>query len=390
MTLPPLLLAALALPGLLAALEKPSLIAVIPLNVGENYRLYLPVRINGAEFSCNLDSGGGDRIYLDRTKALAAGIQPIGEGYSAGPQAASRTTDLRAQVTLEIGALKLPRQELVMQNRPSPDYQCTVGLQTLKQYVVEIGYQPPALRVHASAHYAVAKLGHAVPFLIEGGNPFVQVAFSLPNGGPIPARLAIDTGGGRSAVYLSKSFVDQHNILGRVPKTVPDLWSGSSAGLPRVLAARFDKLQLGDVELPRPIAFLARVPGFGGANEPDGLLCPDFLRRFNVTFDYPRRLLILEPGSHYGDEAPFDSSGTLIYREGQNPYRVLKVIEGSPAAEAGLQPGDIVLDLDGRLDSELSMGEIRAALESAGRECSLHIQRGPDVFAVKLKLRPLI
>ncbi|MGO9095871.1 MAG: PDZ domain-containing protein [Bryobacteraceae bacterium] len=390
MTIRPLLLASLAIPGLLAAAEKPSQIAVIPLNVGENYRLSLPVRINGAEFSCNIDSGGGDLIYLDKAKALAAGIQPIGEGYSAGPQAASMNTDLRAQVTLEIGALKLPGQELVMQNRPSPDYQCTVGLQTLKQYVVELSYQPPALRVHAPDRYVAAKPGHAIPFVLEGGNAFVQAVFSLPNGSPIPARLAIDTGGDRSAVYLSKSFVDQHNILDRVPKTVPDLWSGSSAGLPRVLAARFDKLQLGDVELPHPIAFLARVPGFGGVSEPDGLLCPDFLRRFNVTFDYPHRKLILEPGPHFADEAPFDSSGALIYREGQNPYRVLKVIPGSPAAEAGLQPGDILLDLDGRLDTELSMGEIRAALESAGRECSLHVQRGTAVFGVKLKLRPLI
>ena len=390
MTLPPLHLAALAIPGLLAAAEKPAPVAAIPLNVGENYRLYLPVRINGAEFSCNLDSGGGDRIYLDKTKALAAGIRPIGEGYSSGPQAASMATDLRAQATLEIGPLKLSGQELVMQNRPSPDYQCVVGLQTLKQYVVELTYQPPALRIHAPDRYVVGKLGHAVPFALDNGNPFVQVAFYLPKGDPIPARLAIDTGGGRSAVYLSKTFVDQHNILDRVPKTVPDLWSGSSAGLPRVLAARFDKLQLADVELPRPIAFLARVPGFGGLNEPDGLLCPDFLRRFNVTFDYPHRKLILEPGPHFVDEAPFDSSGTLIYREGQNPSRVLEVVPGSPAAEAGLQPHDIVLDFDGRLDSELSMGEIRAALESAGRECTLHIQRGAEVFAVKLKLRPLI
>ena len=390
MTLRPLLSAFLAIPGLLAALEKPSLIATIPLNVGENYRLYLPVRINGAEFSCNLDSGGGDRIYLDKAKALAAGIQPMGEGYSAGPQAASMATDLRAQVTLEIGGLKLPGQELVMQSRPSPDYQCVVGLQTLKHYVVELRYQPPVLRVHAAAQYVVAKLGHAIPFVLDNGNPFVQVVLSLPDGDPIPARLSIDTGGGRYEVYLSKSFVDQHSILTRVPKTVPDFWSGMAGDQPRVLAARFDKLQFGDLELPRPIASLARVPGFGGVNEPDGLLCPDFLKRFNLTFDYPHLKMILEPGPRFADEAPFDSSGTLIYREGQNPYRVFKVIPGSPAADAGLQPGDTVLEFDGRPASQLSMGEIRAALQSAGRDCSLRIQRGPDVLALKLKLRPLI
>ena len=39
--------------------------------VGENYGLYLPAHIHGSEFTCSLDSGGGDRIYLDRGKASA-------------------------------------------------------------------------------------------------------------------------------------------------------------------------------------------------------------------------------------------------------------------------------------------------------------------------------
>ena len=47
-------------------------------------------------------------------------------------------------------------------------------------------------------------------------------------------------------------------------------------------------------------------------------------------------LAFVERGQHFGDDMPFDASGTIIYGDGQNGYRVRRVVEGSPAAEAGL------------------------------------------------------
>jgi membrane-associated protease RseP (regulator of RpoE activity) len=150
------------------------------------------------------------------------------------------------------------------------------------------------------------------------------------------------------------------------------------------------KLSVGPVELPRPIFTLHQERGFGGGAEPDGLLCPGFLRRFKLIFDYPHQKLILEPGSHFGDEMPFDSSGLMVWRQGEAPYRVTKVIEDSPASEAGLRQGDIVLEVDGKPAGRLSYAEISNVLMADGRECQLRIRRGEDVSTVKLKLRRLI
>jgi len=385
-----LVLASVAFSGVLAAGQGASPVSLIPLRMGENYALYAPARINGSEFVCSLDSGGGDRIYLDKSKAMAAGIKPVAEGRSAGPQAGSMTSDARTKVVLELGALKLGGQELIMQNRPYAGFECVIGLTVLKKYVVELSYQPPTLRVFDASQYKYSGHGHVIPFVIDDGNPFVDVNLLFPAGDPISARLALDTGGGRPTGYLSKSFIDKHGIMSRVSKAVPDYWSGMAGNQPRVLATRLPMLELGDLKVARPILFLWQVRGFGGANEPDGLLCPDFLRRFTLIINYPRLELILSPGPHFRDETPFDASGTLIYREGENPYRVFKVTDGSPAAEAGLKEGDVVLEIDGRPASQVSMSEISEILQADGRECSLRIKRGEAVLTVKVKLHTLI
>ena len=365
-------------------------LASIPIEIGNDYHLYVQARVNGSDaIRCGLDSGGGDRSYLDRQKAAALGIQPTAQGYSGGPQASSVTADARATVTWELGGLKLPDTKLIMKDRPYADFACGIGLGVLRQYVVELDYDVPVVRVYDPAKYELSG-GQAVPFTLEQGTPFVNVAIAFGEGDPVQARLAVDTGGGRPAAYLTKSFLDRSGIMERLTKTVPDFSSGFSGGQPRVLAARVERLSAGTVELTRPIIYLWRVRGFGGGSEPDGLLCPDFLRRFRIVFDHPHRRLVLDPGAHFGDEMPFDASGTVIYRDGQNPYRVLRAIEGSPAAEAGLRPGDIVLEIDGKPAAQLSNQEIAAVLRQAGRVLTLVIQRGEEKHSVRLKLQKLL
>jgi hypothetical protein len=278
-----------------------------------------------------------------------------------------------------------------MQNMPVGDL-CILGMGTLRQFVVELDYDALALRLYPSAMYQRSATTEIVPFSEEDTGPILTAAITLPKGERIQVRMVVDTGCGRPAGYLSKSFIDKHSLMGKVSKTVPYFWSDVMDNQqPKVLATRMDELSLGSFKLPRPMFFLAQAPGFGGGTEPEGLLCPDFIRRFKVAFDYPRQRLILEASPHSYDEAPFDASGTLIYRKmRKDAYRVFRVIEGSPAAEAGLRPGDIVLELDGKVAAQLSQHEIVKALMRAGHVSVLRIQRGVDILTVNLKLRTMI
>jgi hypothetical protein len=383
--------ALLSLPAAVLAGNGNTPLASIPIEFGNDYHLYVQARANGSvPLRCGIDSGGGNRSYLDRQKAATLGIQATAQGRSGGPQASGMTVDERARVTWELGGLKLPDTELILQNRPYADFNCGIGLGVLLGYVVEVDYDAAMLRVYDATKYEPSDVGQAIPFATQQGTPFVTVGLAFGKGEPLQARLAVDTGGGRPAAYLSKSFIDSHALMPQVAKTVPEFSFGFASGQPKMLAARLEKLSVGPVELTRPIVHLSQVRGFGGGPEPDGMLCPDFLRRFKVVFDYPRQRLLLERGRHFGDDMPFDASGTIIYGDGQNGYRVLRVVEGSPAAEAGLRPGDVILEIDGKTAGQLSNNGIAAVLRQAGREIAIRIQRGEEKQSVSLKLRNLL
>ena len=74
--------------------------------------------------------------------------------------------------------------------------------------------------------------------------------------------------------------------------------------------------------------------------EKDGNLGNDFLRRFNLIFDYSRKTLIIEPNSHFNDPFEATMSGFQADKIKSGEFIVSHVLPDSPAAEAGLQEND--------------------------------------------------
>src|SRR5438876_812 len=88
---------------LLVACRFPP-VAPIPLTRDDDNQLYIPVRINGVDFKCGLDSGAGDRVYLQRDRAIAAGIRPTNiYGRSAWLNSGMFNVDERTKATLVLG-----------------------------------------------------------------------------------------------------------------------------------------------------------------------------------------------------------------------------------------------------------------------------------------------
>lgn len=373
-----------AAPPLLGAPAEPL---TLPARRNDFHQLLVPARIeNSPPLWCELDSGGGGPlVFIDAAQAAAIGVQPTFYGRSAGPVEDGLAPDLRARVTLALPGLTLPAQELVIKAGPLPgDKDASIGMLVLSRFVVELDHESPAVRLHDPNQFRYSGPGRTFPFTIEENNPFTTATLTLRDGQQVSARMVIDTGAVGSIAYFSRSFAIQNKLTERALASVPDTMSRT--------ACRIERFALGPLGINRPVVHHFGTPGFGGKTEPDGMIAADFLRRFRVFLDYGRGRMILEPNRAYGEPAAFDASGIRVYRipNAPNTLRIYEVLAGTPAAEAGLRPDDLLAALDDTPVERMSPGMVQESLTREGRESSLLIQRGGEVFTIRLKLRRLL
>ena len=271
------------LPGRTQASQESAGDAItIPARLDAVRRILIPARINGSDpLWCVLDSGAGSLAVIDRGTAEAIGVKASWEGRSDGPKAERMTRDGRARAILVIAGLNLGAPVVVIKPTRQPA-DCVIGMSLLSRYAVELDWEAIQVRLHDAARFRYSGPGDAIPFSLEprfSYNPFADTILTV-GGEQIPARLGIDSGAGGCSAWLSKSFLDRHEVFDNV---------GASG------SCTIAKLSIGPVSLMNPVLQLALKRGFGGASEPDGLLGVDFLRRFKVFMDYTRLQIILEP-----------------------------------------------------------------------------------------------
>jgi C-terminal processing protease CtpA/Prc len=132
--------------------------------------------------------------------------------------------------------------------------------------------------------------------------------------------------------------------------------------------------------------------GAFASSEFSGVIGGELLRRFKVIFDYAHNRMILEANESLTEPFEYDMSGIRLRAEGED-FKTLKVrrlVENSPATEAGVREGDVISAINGRPATELSLCEISKMFRQEGKEYLLEIIRGAEKIQLTLKSRKLI
>ena len=288
-------------------------------------------------------------------------------------------------VFIDVGRLKLPKLTLVaidlapLASGLGEPIAGILGYEVFKEYVIQIDYAGGTVDFHDPARYAAPTDAEIVPIAIEDQAPFVRSEILGPSGSTA-ARLEFDTGQ-TGALTLVRPFVDQHRLL---EPGQPEVRITTGALLPGQIAAtvtRVNGLKLGRFTLGHLVANIAPTAEAAGlSGETVGILGGAMLKRFAVTIDYSRNQVILVSRSEEGLAEPteFDMSGMSLAAQGPDyrEYRVRSVIDGSPAADAGVMVGDLVSGIDGKPAGELTLNEIRELFRKDGQEYMLELGRG--------------
>jgi len=316
-------------------------------------------------------------------------------GAGAGTQAGSFVRNARWSLVGLDGfsqpvSLALPLPELsAAMGRPIDGI---IGGEFIKEFVLELDYQARTIRLHPPATFSYRGPGEALPIdFVSVTHPVVKATVTPLGGQPVERRFMLDIGSGL-ALALHSPFVAEQGLPGSQAKTIRSIGGAGAGGRTMGQLGRIESLQLGSFTLRSPITMFSQDKAGAFANPAlAGNIGAQVAMRFRSFLDYGRRRIILEPAPGFGD--PFDRafSGLALRAPGPDyrTFRVLEVLEDSPATEAGIRAGDIITAIDDVPAERLTMSIINDLFEKPV-SYAVTIQRGQQTMKVTLTPRRLI
>jgi hypothetical protein len=357
-------------------------------------RIFVDVSVNGeGPFAFMFDTGGNAVIStkLAERLHLSAGNTETGTGTGEKPVTAVDTTvrelqmgDLRLS-NVAFHAISLDDAPAVFGNQPLDGI---IGFPILEHLIVEVDYETNRLRLTLPSAYRSGSSGTILHFERPRWVPLVEATLDGIHG-----QFGVDTGA-RLSLLLYGPFVDQNNLRTKYHPDVSGITGWGLGGPIRSQIARGKIFTLGNLDVHDPLVRLPLQTASGlTASDTAGLIGPDILRQFKITFDYGRQSITFEKNRHYGKRSTFDRVGLWL---GQNDvsasFSVIDVVSGSPANSAGIKVGDKILAIDGKLADSLDLTEVRERFRSdpVRTKVRLRVQSGPAVRDVVLRLRDLV
>lgn len=348
---------------------------------GDSPHLVLPVTMNGKTYPFLMDFGASHTTFdksleklLGEPKNTLTVTTEEGQTHQAStyyaPDARLGPLDLRRGGPVYCVDLTELREVTGL------DVRGVIGMGMLRRYVVQMDFDAREVRFYEAddrehpqwgEQIKMSSTPHATPLLMVGVGPKYNAVLMLDTG-------YMGTG------TLPGGLFDQLVADGEITN-LRKVTLGSARGEVQSQAGRLSTLQAGDLNYKNLI--FER----GGRY---GMLGLGFLSRHTVTIDSPGNRAYLKPGREFQRADENDMSGLHLLAK-PDGVTVHSVDAESPAAQAGLTEGDVLLQVAGNKTAEVSLAEIRRVLRSEpGKKIDVILLRDGKKYRASFTLRRLL
>lgn len=292
--------------------------------------------------------------------------------------------------------LVLEEDLLQLKNFLGENVQGILGYEVFSRFVVQIDYSKQIITFYEPEEYDYnailkKKKWSSVPITIEDTKPYFKTKIVTQQGDTVGTKLMVDTGASHPLLLDIKSS----------PKlTVPEEHLRSSLGrglggdiegsIGRVNSLKFGKYYFNDVITTYPdSAFYAQE--FKRVQR-NGTIGGGILSRFKVIFDFGNGYIYFKKSKKFKQSFDYNMSGLVVKAEGLylNQYEVVEVRKNSSADEAGIKPGDMIIEINNTSTKDLELNELNGMLNKSSKQIRLVVIQDGQKVNKTIRLKRLI
>jgi hypothetical protein len=228
-----------------------------------------------------------------------------------------------------------------------------------------------------------------LPLDIDNNKPYIHTSIVMEDLTEVPVRLLVDTGAS-DALWLAEKSDDRIKI----PERRMDSFLGR--GLSGDLfgtKGRIDAIWVGPLVLPKPIVAFPEdelILQLISANDRNGTLGAEILRRFVVTIDYRNSRLTLTRTPLVKEAFNYNMSGMEVINPmpGLPIFTISSIQENSPAWLAGLKENDQIISINNNNHNSMSLNDINLLLQSReNRKVKVKVLRDGEELRTSFELK---
>ncbi|MDO6739754.1 MULTISPECIES: aspartyl protease family protein [Polaribacter] len=359
-----------------------------------NNLIVIPVDINGEKLSFILDSGVSKSILFNITQNDSIGlnnvkkIELLGLGNGEPVNALlskNNKVAINNIVNYNESLYVILKDYFDLSSKMGVTIHGILGYNLLKNFIVKINYKTKKIEFYNPRKFKPKKCKKCEVFPLQfyRKKPYITAQVQLDTIGNelIDVKLLVDSGGS-DAVWL---FEDTKDKITTPKLFFNDILGEGLSGPIYGNRSRISRIKLKSFELKNPtVSFLdsASTKSARKFKERNGSIGAGILKRFVVWFDYPNKKMMLKKNRFFYSDFNYNMSGLDVvyngkqlikeqninrYIDGYNQnvssnnsvsfitsfsykfkpsFKIKNVVEGSPAAKAGLLKGDVILKIN--------------------------------------------
>jgi len=332
--------------------------------------IIVPVNINGSEtLNFVFDTGAAATVILEsnNTKILTLKSESKLDVSGAGESFQS-IANVVPNIDVKLGEVELLDQTIIhlpissvpfFKDSDSVFFDGIIGYDFLKRFTIKIDYDNLIITLSEQTDFAKIEIDHDIswqqlPIDIEGGMSYISVNTQLNTEKATPLKLLIDTG--FSGTFEIVQTKHEKSLAPYYPTRTQGL-----NGYSTIHVSNTKSLSLGNYSKNNVPVLYNMSTKEGGENSE--LLGNQYLKHFNLIFDYRNEQLFIKPNQNFDRPINLDKSGLRLM-----PHKlgamVNDVATKTGAATIGLKAGDIITSYNGNQITPEGFSTLTTALAS--------------------------